>query len=275
MKKSKLLSEILIVGLLFLIFSCDKDEIINDNSGKSILTSDIGEESERIATFIGPKVAVGNGYVFSWMRVIDNNTPWEIGIDITSAVLEDLPKDSGLIEPAIIPLPEIAEKLTPFNHISITWNPENFSDIPDFKQAHFNFYFYTIPINDRMSIPPWSEETNPPFSTYPPKNYLPKDYSPLINGIGSYSEIGRHWLSSDSKSYLPLADAFSFGTYEGKLIFLNPIVTFPVLKSGEEIKKPISQPLYYPGGKPFPREYKISINTNDNHTVALRNFLYR
>lgn len=275
MKKSKLLSKILIVGLLFIFFSCDKDEIINDNSDKSIQVSDIGEESERIATFIGPKVAVGNGYVISWIRVINNQTPWEIGIDITSGVLEDLPKDSGLIEPAIIPLPDIAEKLTPFNHISITWNPENFSDIPGFEQAHFNFYFHTIPIGDRMSIPVWSEETDPSFSTYPPRNHLPKNYSPLIKGIGSYAEIGRHWLSTDSKSYLPLAETFSFGTYDGKLIFMDPIVTLSVLKSGEEIIKPIPQPLYHSGNNPLPREYKISISKNENRTVALRNFLLR
>lgn len=275
MKKSNLLGKILMVGLLFIFFSCNKDEFINDNSDKSILVSDIGDENNRIATFVGPKVVMGNGYAFSWIRIIDDNTPLEIGIEMTPEVLNNLPKDSGFKDPVIIPLPEIATETTPFYHIVITWNPEGFSNIENFKEAHFNFYFYTIPLGDRLTIPAWSEETDVHFSTYPPKNYMPADYFPMIKDIGSYAETGRHWLLGDPKNYSPLSHTLTYGTYEGKIVFMNPIATFALVKSGIETKNNISQPLYYQVNKPYPKEYTITLNKNDQYTVYLTNFIRR
>lgn len=275
MKKSELLRKFLMVGLLFIFFSCDKDEFINDNSGKSIPVSDIGGENNKELILLGPKVAMGNGSVFSWVRIVNNLTPVEIGIEMTPEVLNNLPKESGFINPVIVPLPDIATEITPFNHIGINWNPENFSDIQSFKKAHFIFYFYTISLNDRKLIPAWSEETELAFSTYPPKNYMPADYVPLIKGIGSYAETGRHWLPQDPKRYSPFSHTFTFGTYKGELVFMSQVVSFEFLKSVEKTNNLISQPLYYPINKPFPKEYAIFINKNENYSISLKNFNHR
>lgn len=262
-------------GLLFILFSCDKDEFINSNSENSISTSGNTKENSKEIIIYGPEVEVGNGHAFSWIRLENNLTPLEIGVEMTSKVLENLPENSDFKKAIVIPLPKKATEITPFNHIGINWIPENYSDIEHLKKAHFSFHFYTIPLEKRKVIPAWSTETDEKFSLYPRKNYMPSDYSPLVKGIGSYAETGRHWLPNNTEKYTSFTHIFALGTYNGNFVFMDPIVNFEVLKSGEKIKNTISQPLYYPINKPFPREYTISIKNNTNHCVTLRNFIHR
>lgn len=275
MKKSNLVRNILMLGLLFIFFSCDKDEFINDNSENSISTSDKTKENSKEVVIYGPKIEIGKGYAFSWIRVDNNVTPIEIGIEMTPSVLVNLPKDSDFTKAVVIPLPKKAIEITPFNHIGINWVPENFSDIENLRKAHFSFHFYTITLAERMKIPAWSDETEEEFSNYPQKNYMPADYFPLTNGIGSYAMTGRHWLPQDPKNTFPSSHIFALGTYDGKFVFMDPIATLDLLNSGEEINNFISQPLYYPINKPFPREYTIFVNNNKNRCVTLHNFIHR
>lgn len=277
MKKSKLLlGKILIVGILFMLFSCDKEEFINNDSGQNVSKSGIPEDINADKIFLGPEIEVGNGYVHSWIRVNHYSLPMELGVEMTPKVLINLPKDSDFSKPIIIPLPKIATELTPFNHIGINWNPDNYSDIESFKEGHFSFYFYTLSVAERMRIPAWSLDTDIKFSTYPPKNQMPYDYLPVIKGPGSYAEKGRLWLSGNSENYVPLSNTLAMGTYNGAFTFINPIVTFKFLVTGEQpFNASYSQPLSYPIDSLFPREYNIYTTKKGNYCVSLGNFLHR
>lgn len=275
MKKSNLLGKALIVGLLFIFFSCDKEEYVNEDSGSSGAASQTTKESSSDNVIYGPETPLGNGFAKSWVRMNNYQIPLEIGIEMSSGVLNDLPENGDFSKSVIITLPKIATEITAFNHIGINWIPERFSDIESFKKGHFDFHFYTISLAERMQIPEWSEELDSKFSTYPQKNYMPVDYAPLLKGVGSYAQTGRYWLPGNSDNYLPFAHTLALGTFNGKFVFISPIVTLEFLKSGKVVNSSFSQPLNYPINQLFPREYNIYIAKNGNYTVSLGNFIHR
>jgi len=141
MKKSKLLGRILVVGLLFILFSCDKEETISNDSERNDSKYGILGEINTDKVFLGPEIAVGNGRAHSWITINPYLTPVEVGVEMTPEVLRNLPKDTDFSKPIIIPLPKIATDLTPFNHIGINLSPENSSDIESFREEYFSFYF--------------------------------------------------------------------------------------------------------------------------------------
>jgi len=269
MKKEYLIRKILLIGLLFVFFSCDKDEFTNNGSGES------ASESKGVINqvFYGDEVVVGNGIVNSWLILNEFGRPLEIGIEMTPQVLENLPVDADFKEQAVIPLPKYAAETTAFDHIRVIWNPESFSTIEGFNNPHFSIYFFMLPEDKRMDIPEWSEETDAKFSNYPPKNHMPFDYAPIEKGSGSFATIGRHWLSNNNKT---LNDhTLTFGTYDGSFIFINPVVTLDFLKSGKTFTDTYPQGVSYPLNNLLPREYNIYTNEKGNHFISLANFINR
>ena len=264
------------IGLLFMFFSCDKEEFVNNDSGQSVSKSNIPENSNADEIFLGPEIEMGKGSVNSWIRVNHNSLPVEVGIEMTPEVFIDLPKDSDFGKPIIVPLPKIATELTPFNHVGINWSPGNYSDIESFNEEHFRFYFYTISLAERMLIPAWSLETDIKFSTYPSKNQMPYNFFPILKGPGSYAEKGRLWLSGNSGDYTPFSHTLALGTYNGDFTFINLMVTSKFLTTGEQpLNNSYSQPLSYPINKLFPREYNIYTTKKGNYCVSLGNFMHR
>lgn len=275
MKKSYLLRKILLVGLLFVIFSCDKEEFTSDATENSSKKSNVTKIDGVEATFFGPEVAVGNGFVHSWISFNKFQIPLEIGIEISPEVFDNLPPNSDFDKSLIVPLPVVAQEATPFDHIEINWNPENYSTIPGFKTAHLDFHFYLIPLAERMDIPVWSEDTEADFSLYPAKDYMPWDYAPITKEAGSFERMGRYWLSKSYDNTTTLTYTMALGTFKGAYVFICPVSSLNVLKSDLKINETISQPLNYPVNKLFPREYNVFINNKGNNCITLSNFVTR
>nr|WP_294936679.1 hypothetical protein [uncultured Flavobacterium sp.] len=274
MKKSYHWRAILLTGLLFVLFSCDKDEITNSDTGKMIPMSEESERGPEISVVYGPDIQVGPGIVHSWISFNRFDIPLEIGVEMTPEVLNDLPADADFEKDIVIPLPGIAKERTAFDHIKIAWSPKNYSTIDGLAPSHFNFYFFMISEAERMQIPAWSEETEIYFANYPPKNFMPLDFVPVIKSGGSYEFIGRYWLPLVPEKG-PLTHTMVLGTYDGAYIFISPVSTFEFLKLNNKATRSLSQPLLYHANKLFPREYNIYTNERGNYCVTLGNFIRR
>jgi hypothetical protein len=277
MKKKYLLRQIFLIGSLFLLFSCENEELVTYESQKRgvepVLADDVTQEATDF--YYGPKIDLGNGYVNSWISVDKFKVPIEIGIEISPAAFEGLPLEIDLEKPIIVPLPEIAQKVTPFDHIGLQWNPDEFSSIEGFKKAHFGIYFYMITVSQRSEIPIFSPSSEQMFDHYPPRDYMPFDYSPVPKGNGAVVFVGQHWLSSNPETYLPFSHTVALGTYDGRNIFVNPIATIEFLQSGMEVNGSFSQPLNNNNQTLTPKGYNIYVNENRNHVISLDNFLTR
>ncbi len=107
--------------------------------------------------------------------------------------------------------------------------------------------------------------------------YLPANYIPLPGGVPG---MGKHWVDVTSPELrpidpVPFTTTLIYGTYNGEVTFLEPMVTMAVLQSGQSLTSPIPQPkLVSPTNTFYPTAYNINMD-NDKHYVALSDFVWR
>jgi hypothetical protein len=233
-------------------------------------------EPEKDNEFYGTKVSVGNGEMRSWLKVDDAGQPLELGITITPGALENLPAHAGS-EPHpywTIPFNQKVLDLTPFNHLTVNWNPAGHP--PDFFAAqHFDFHFYLIEEEERYYIPAWSPDTDAQFNTYPPAGYMPEDYSAPPGAVGAEPAMGKHWLPPPP-SFLPFSHVMILGTFDGSFNFIEPMVTMDYLKKYQPVSKDFSQPQKFAKAGFYPTKYNIlkDVSTG-NRLISLSGFVWR
>jgi hypothetical protein len=76
---------------------------------------------------------------------------------------------------------------------------------------------------------------------------------------------------------MPFTHTFIYGSNNGQVIFLEPMITKAFLLSGSTYSKSFPQPLHFsPSGTNYPTVYKIWKNAdNGRHYVALTDFVWR
>jgi hypothetical protein len=273
--------KMIVLGSLFFLFSCSQDEMISSellqNSVQS-LSAKTG--ATKLTVFKGPPVALGYGKVRSWISVDSNGAPNEIGIEITPEAFKNLDASSKTLPPdgetIVVPLQLKATELTPFDHIGMNWNPHGHEPVGVFDVPHFDIHFYMIPVEEQLAIPAWSPETNAAFNNYPPAGYLPADYFTPPDAATAEAEMGKHWLPVNLGAYLPFSKIMIYGSYDGKFIFLEPMVTLDYLLSNVDFTGNYSQPEHFAKPGNYPTKYNIYHNaTTGNTYVTLSDFVAR
>jgi hypothetical protein len=194
---------------------------------------------------------------------------------MTRNAIVNLPPGHGKVNYPLT-LPAIAKNITAFDHIGIDWN--NHGHAPFFYELpHFDFHFYMMPLADRLAIP---EYVNGPagFDNMPALSFLPSTY--IAPQGGDEPQMGRHWVDVTSPE-LPgnggtFTKTFIYGTYGGKVNFIEPMITLDLLKSGVASSTAIPQPDQFAERKYYPTVYNIyRDNGNQNIVVSLSNFFLR
>jgi hypothetical protein len=200
-------------------------------------------------TFTSDQVNVGNGKAWSWIETAESGIPMSIGVTLTEDALTGLADTANhdhLSYEFTVPSTPFA---TPFKHITIDWNPQGHP--PGFYMApHFDFHFYTITSAERHTIPAYAEDSNS-FKQFPAPAYLPVGY---INPGGGEAEMGAHWVDvmSPELNGLPFTQTIIYGTYKGKVNFLEPMITHEFLTDTASFQRNIPRPAkvmetgYYP-----------------------------
>lgn len=265
--------QIIFIGLVFqfisiLFFSCTK---VNLDSLKN--QAGLNEDSQNTTSdniYKGPAINMGNGLVRSWIRVNQFNKPLEFGIEMTDDALDKLPIDidNQANFEYYIPIENKAKELLAFDHIIINWNPNGHEPSLVFDVPHFDFHFYMISQKERLLIPTYEEAVNE-FDNLPALRYRPANYIPTPGGI---KQMGKHWISSSFAP--PFLYTLIYGSFNGKFIFVEPMLTRDFLLSGTKIEKPYNQPqLFGTENKFYPTALKIYKNDLDKtHLVTLNNF---
>lgn len=260
------------------------DETESSNSEKLIVvpvaTGDLStsvnasEHSMNCNTFYGPEVQMGNGHLRSWINISrDNGKPTAIGIEFTDKSFYNLPTDhlNFAANTFALKLHQKAKAVTPFDHITINWEPEGHEPPGIYDVPHFDMHFYKISTEEQLAIGPIP-------GPVPPAGYLPASY--VIQGA-TVPQMGTHWLNPASPELpptkKPFTHTFIYGTANGKVIFLEPMITRLFLMAGDAVTKSIPQPMYFsPNGTNYPTNYKIWKNAdNKRHYVALTDFVLR
>lgn len=269
-------------GALLALFACSSDEMTNsDLEANSTLLLSGKVNSEKLLVFKGPEVRLGYGKVRSWISVTQSGNPNEIGLEMTAEAFKNLTNEDDKKIPAdhstiIVPLHLKAKQLTPFNHIGLNWNPHGHIPEGVFDVPHFDIHFYMISVAEQMAIPAWSEETDAAFNNYPPQGYMPADYFTPPGDATAEPQMGKHWLPVNLPDFLPFTKIMIYGSYDGNVVFIEPMITLEHLLSKMDSYNDYSQPEFFQKPGNYPTKYNIYHNPDNGNTyISLSGFVAR
>jgi hypothetical protein len=223
------------------------------------------------ATVLGEAQPVGNGTARSWVALGEDGKAIAIGVTLTEAALTGLPPalTPGLIwTEFLLPLPPEAS-VTGFNHIGLNWNPKGHDPEGVYKVPHFDFHFYMISPAERERITARGDDVERCRKPMPAE-FIPAGY---IQAPGAEEPgMGTHWVEPGSHEFHGKAftHTFIYGSYDGRMIFAEPMITKAFLETKPDITVPVKvaakyqKPGYYPTQysiqyRPDTREYVVAI----------------
>ena len=249
----RLILVFLVIPALSFLESCQtQDEIIIPSSN----------------TFYGSSVSIGNGVARAWVSVNSNGDPTAVGINLSEKALEGLPLEQTQY---VLPLPKNKGKDF-YTHALLDWNPKGHEPVGIYDLPHFDFHFYIIPNEERMAIGP---KDSVKFANAPASKYAPSHYMQTPGGV---PQMGAHWadLLSPEFSKKTFTKTFVWGSYDGKFIFWEPMVTLEYLLSHPNDLDSLRQPSSYQRDGWYANKYKVSYSTNPNeYIVALKDLQFQ
>ena len=264
--------KLIVFSAVFLqLTSCTKEVDTPTASSFSGLTSTSLVKDNKIKTFKGPEVSMGNGKARSVIILDDNNNPLSLTIEMSNAAFTGLPEAETAY---LLPLHLKAKETTPFNHITVNWNPHGHEPNHVYDLPHFDFHFYKISVQERLSIMPYSGASVPLFDLLPPPGYMPPTYIPTPAGV---PQMGKHWIdvTSPELNGHTFSKTFIYGSYNGNVIFMEPMVTLGLIESGANSETNIATPQYFgPNNTYYPTVYRIGADAA-NHYISLAQFMWR
>lgn len=187
----------------------------------------------------------------------------------------------------VLAFPEgLLERLdTPVRWVGFNWNPEGHAAPapPPWAAPHFDFHFYIATLEEVQAIRPGTcgelidcddfERATLPI----PEKYLPYDH---IDVGAAVPAMGNHLIDKNSPELLdpsvPFTHTFIYGAYDGRITFLEPMITREFLLTRPNICAPIKAPQAWTVGGYYPTEYCMRHLENENaHTVSLERFVLR
>jgi hypothetical protein len=138
--------------------------------------------------------------------------------------------------------------------------------------AHFDMHFYMQPLAERKAIPPYPVAPAK-FDNLPADGFIPKPYIRLPAGV---PEMGVHWANPTSPELAgtsKFTETLIYGSYDGKVTFLEPMVTYDFLKSKPNLTKAIPTPTKFAKGGYYPMKYSIK-QVGDEIEVSLEEMMW-
>ena len=206
---------------------------------------------------VSRKVPIGNGT--GRVEVLkDGGEVESVTIRLTPEALQGLP---NAMTEFSIPIPP--EAGTIFDHVGIDWNPMGHEPPGIYDAPHFDFHYYLLTQAQRDEIVPGS----PKFDTPPAQGAAPAGY--IAPGPGGVPRMGAHWIDPTSGEFngQPFGATFIFGFWDGKLAFVEPMVTRSFLQAGTSWQKTIPAPSVVPKHGWYPT--KATVGRDGADTVLV------
>lgn len=238
-----------------------------------VACSDDSSAPAQNKVFRGPQVSVGGGMAWSEMVFDSADELQELSVVFTEDALTNLPPTLPNSE-FIIPMPTQAPASN-YDHLGINWQPQGHPPPMVYTVPHLDVHFYLIGMAARDAMTPAdpgfvAKVTKAPAAGEAPPNYVA---DPL--GI---PRMGAHWTDQSSHEFhgSPFTSTMVYGFYDGKMIFLEPMMTKAFLESKPNQTKNIQVPAKYPAPGRYPTAYRVSHDaTAREYHVTLQSFVTR
>jgi hypothetical protein len=228
-------------------------------------------------TYTGEAQRVGNGVAYTWVTLDQKGKPAALGVTLTETALEGLPQtqpEGGLGPEYMLMLPKEAKR-TAFQHVSLGWNPLGHEPPGVYDTAHFDFHFYMITPEDREKITATGADIvtcrKPVPAAFAPAGYV---YAPGTE----VPMMGGHWVDPKAPELngQPFTKTFLYGSYNGKMIHFEPMITRAYLETKPDFSTEIQVPASYLKGAYYPTRYSIRHDAvRREYTIALEGMTWR
>jgi hypothetical protein len=224
-------------------------------------------------TFKSDEVTVFGGKAWSTVTSKDG-VPKELSFVINDASLNSAPvatgDDPGGHNPAndfIIPVPANAISVTPFKFIMLNWNPAGHEPEHVYTIPHFDIHFYETTPNEVMG---YMDQTK--LNAEVPAGYVPANH---ISGPG-VPMMGKHYIDAASGELNghTFDQTFIYGSYDGKVVFYEPMITLDFLKNTSHFDRSIPQPTKFEKAGYYPTKMKVQ-KRNGQTEITLYEFVKR
>jgi hypothetical protein len=201
----------------------------------------------------GPKGTFGGGTARAYILFDAEGNPAEVGIALDESTFDGLPDLLDLALPEGNP--------TPYRFASIDWNPRG--HVPSMYQLpHFDFHFYLIDAAERDAIgAPDPAELEALGSRAPEEGLLPASY--VYPGETTVPQMGGHWIDPASHEFHDetFDRTFIYGTWEGQVVFHEPMITRAFIESRPDATFEIATPVRYATPGWYPSAYRVSYDS--------------
>lgn len=252
----------------------------------------------------GDEQDLGAGSIRSYIAIGAGGAPTSVGVELSFSALSDLPlkrnnhsrcfdfNGDGVMtageecegdEERKLAMPAEAEKLDlPFKWAGINFHPEGHIP-PNWEVPHFDFHFYMIEQSLIDSIgtgrcgmfidcEDFTRATLPVPAQFVPANY--------INIDAALPAMGNHLIDSTSPQWTPPFEAashvFIYGAFDGRIIFLEPMITMEILASKPNSCFAIGQPSAVEVSGYYPAVYCAKYDAKtDVIRISLEDLTYR
>jgi hypothetical protein len=232
------------------------------------------DDVTKAGTFTGSEVEVQHGKGWSWVKLNADGNPEQLGLSINDAAINSMPVGTGgggthtHDNSVVFPLHAAAKANTPFDHLGVDWNPNGHEPAGIYDKPHFDFHFYMITEGQQAAATDMTKLETDPAADYLPANFI---------GGAPVPQMGKHWIdvtSPELTGQVPFTQTFIYGSYDGKVTFLEPMITLDFLKATTTFVRPIPQPAKYKKEGYYPTRMRIS--KHDGVTdVVLEGFVKR
>lgn len=224
-------------------------------------------------TYRGPQVAVGAGMAWSEMVFDSSDELVELSVAFTEGALTNLPATLPNTE-FIIPMPTQAPASV-YNHIGINWQPNGHPPPMVYTVPHFDVHYYLISMAARDAMTPADPAYAAKIAKAPASGEAPPSYASDPQGI---PRMGTHWTDQTSHEFhgSPFTNTMVYGFYDGKMVFIEPMMTKAFLDSKPNETKSLKVPTKYPAPGRYPTSYRVAYDaTTKEYHVTLLSFQSR
>ena len=265
-----------LTGLAFAQNSANHRKPTNLNSSQPSVASESSTISKE-KTIVGDTKPLGKGQVRSWVSLDQKGNPTAIGLTFSEAALSTMPTEPppGELGTEIsLGLPAEASS-TAFKHIGLNWNPNGHVPVKIYDTAHFDFHFYMIGEDERNGITAKGDDLlkakKQPAAEFVPEGYI---YVP----DSEHARMGAHWVNPRSKELQgqTFTSTFLYGSYNGSLIFGEPMITRAFLETKTNLTELIKLPAQYARRAYYPTKYSVRYDpVAREYTIALEGMTLR
>ena len=242
-----------------------------------VLASCKKEDKPGNRIFKGPEETFHLGKAHTWYETDAQDKPLKVAININDAAWNSLPAagghGGGHDHSNLAKLkfhPKVDANI--FNHVELGWNPDGHEPEFIYGLPHFDFHFYNVSPAEVAAIPPYEVDSTG-FLNLPAAAYMPPTYFYAGGGV---PQMGTHWLdfTSSELNGSAFTQTFIYGTYAGKVIFMEPMITKVFIETNPAFTRSIPQPAKVQKTGYYPTKLRFARNSGSRDFI-LEDFVYR